>query len=175
LRRRSRKGQRPRLAALHSPKHRTAGSASLTHLPRAGRTRQDRGDPRHRHHEFLDFLRLVARAYPRRQLHVVVDNYATHKHQRVQAWLATHPRVHLHFTPTYGSWLNLVEAFFAIIQRQALGRGDFASVDELVAAIRRFCDGWNQRCQPFAFAKDADQLLAKLKEQPPRQAATRSR
>jgi hypothetical protein len=84
---------------------------------------------------------------------VVVDNYATHKHQRVQAWLATHPRVHLHFTPTYGSWLNLVEAFFAIIQRQALGRGDFASVDELVAAIRRFCDGWNQRCQPFAFCQ----------------------
>jgi transposase len=97
----------------------------------------DACSPRHRHGEFLGVLRLVARAYPRRQLHVVLDNYATHKHQRVRVWLARHPRVHLHFTPTYASWLNLVEVFFAIIQRQALRRGDFASVEELVAAIGR--------------------------------------
>jgi transposase len=121
--------------------------------------------PRHRHGEFLDFLKLVARAYPRRQLHVVPDNYATHKHAKVQAWLAHHPRIHLHFTPTYGSWLNLVEVFFAIIERQALRRGDFASVEELVAAIRRFCDGWNQRCRPFTWTKNADQILTKLKRQ----------
>src|SRR5512132_1841308 len=121
--------------------------------------------PRHRHIEFLDFLKLVAKAYPRRQLHVVVDNYATHKHAKVQTWLGKHPRVQLHFTPTYGSWLNLVEVFFAIIQRQALRRGDFASVEELMAAIRRFCDGWNQRCQPFAWTKDADQILTTLKRQ----------
>ena len=63
------------------------------------------------------------------------------------------------------SWLNLVEVFFAIIERQALRRGDFASVQELMAAIRRFCDGWNQRCQPFAWAKDADQILTKLKRE----------
>ena len=117
---------------------------------------------RHRHDEFLAFLKLVARAYPRRQLHVVVDNYATHTHQRVRAWLARHPRVQLHFTPTYGSWLNLVEVFFAILERQALRRGDFASIQELVAAIGRFCAGWNQRCQPFTWAKDADQILAKV-------------
>ena len=79
--------------------------------------------PRHRHGEFLGFLKLVARAYPRRQLHVVLDNYATHKHAKVQAWLTSHPPVHLHFTPTYASWLNLVEVFFAIIERQALRRG----------------------------------------------------
>jgi transposase len=121
--------------------------------------------PRHRHGEFLDFLKLVARAYPRRQLHVVLNNYATHKHQRVQAWLARHPRVQLHFTPTYASWLNLVEVFFAIIQRQALRCGDFASVEELVTAIGRFCDGWNQRCRPFAWSKDADQILAKFNRQ----------
>ena len=66
------------------------------------------------------------------------------------AWLGKHPRVHLHFTPTYGSWLNLVEVFFAIIERQALRRGDFASVEELVTAIRRFCEGWNERCQQLA-------------------------
>jgi transposase len=123
----------------------------------------DACQPRHRHSEFLAFLKQVAKAYPRRQLHVVVDNDATHKHQRVQAWLGSHPRVQLHFTPTYGSWLNLVEVFFAIIQRQALRRGDFTSVGELVAAIRRFCDGWNQRCQPFTWTKDADQILAKLR------------
>jgi transposase len=117
---------------------------------------------RHRHGEFLAFLKLVARAYPRRQLHVVVDNYATHKHQRVQAWLEAHPRVQLHFTPTSASWLNLVEVFFAIVERQALRRGDFASVQELVTAIGRFCDGWNQRCQPFRWTKDADQVLATL-------------
>jgi transposase len=122
----------------------------------------DACQPRHRHSEFLAFLKQVAKAYPRRQLHVVLDNYATHKHQRVQAWLGTHPRVQLHFTPTYASWLNLVEVFFSIIQRQALHRGDFASVPEWVPAIRRFCDGWNQRCQPFAWTKDADQILTKL-------------
>jgi transposase len=122
----------------------------------------DACQPCHRHIEFRAFLKLVARAYPRRQLHVVVDNDATHKHQRVQAWLAKHPRVQLHFTPTYASWLNLVEVFFAIIERQALRRGDFASVAELVAAIGRFCKGWNQRCQPFTWTKDADQIPAKV-------------
>jgi len=122
----------------------------------------DACQPRHRHSEFLGFLKQVARAYPRRQLHVVLDNYATHKHERVQAWLATHPWVRLHFTPTYASWLNMVEVFFAIIERQALRRGDFASVQELVAAIGRFCEGWNQRCQPFCWTKDAAQILATL-------------
>ena len=121
--------------------------------------------PRHRHGGFLDFLKLVARADPRRQLHVVLDNDATHKHAKVQAWLASHPRIHLHSTPTDASWLNLVEVVFAIIQRQALRRGDFASVDELMAAIRRFCDGWNQRCHSFTWTKDADQILTKRKRQ----------
>ena len=69
-------------------------------------------------------------------------------------------RGHLHFTPTYGSWLNLVEVFFAILDRQAIRRGNFASVADLIAAIRRYFDGWNERCQPFAWTKDADQILA---------------
>jgi transposase len=120
---------------------------------------------RHRHGEFLDFLRVVARAYPRRQLHVVLDNYATHKHAEVQGWLASHPRFHLHVSPTYASWLNLVEVFFSIIERQALRRGDFASVEELMAAIRRFCDGWNPRSHPFAWTTDADQILTRHKRQ----------
>jgi transposase/DNA-binding MarR family transcriptional regulator len=126
----------------------------------------DACQPRHRHREFLAFLKLVAKAYPRRQLHVVVDNYGTHKHAKVQAWLAKHPRIRLHFTPTYGSWLNLVEVLFSIIERQALRRGDFASVQELVAAIGRFVDAWNERCQPFRWVKDADQILGGLTGQP---------
>ena len=95
----------------------------------------DRCYDRHGKAEFLDFLKQVARAYPRRELHVVLDNYHTHKHADVEAWLAKHPRVTLHFTPTSGSWLNLVEVFFGIITRQAIRRGSFASVPELVAAI----------------------------------------
>jgi transposase len=122
--------------------------------------------PRHRAVKFKRFLAHINKQVPAGlDLHVVVDNYATHNHQQVQAWRARHPRVYLHFTPIYASWLNLVEVFFAIIERQALRRGDFASVQELVAAIRRFCDGWNQRCQPLTWTKDADQILAKLKRQ----------
>jgi transposase len=114
---------------------------------------------RHRHTEFLKFLKQVAKQYPRRQLHVVCDNYATHKHPAVKAWLAKNPRVTLHFTPTSGSWLNMVEIFFGIITRQAIRRGSFDSVRELTAAIRRFIDGWNDRCQPFTWTKPADEIL----------------
>ncbi len=117
--------------------------------------------PRHRHGEFLAFLKLVAKAYPRRQLHLVLDNYGTHTHATVKAWLAKHPRVHLHFTPTSASWMNLVEVFFGIITRQAIRRGSFPSVGDLIAAIRRFIDGWNQRCQPFVWVKEADDIMVK--------------
>jgi transposase len=115
--------------------------------------------PRHRHQEFLTFLKLVAKTYPRVKLHVVCDNYATHKHPVVQAWLAKHPRIHLHFTPTSGSWLNMVEIFFGIITRQAIRRGTFTSVKDLIGAIETFIDGWNDRCRPFTWTKSADQLL----------------
>jgi transposase len=114
---------------------------------------------RHRHEEFLHFLKKVARAYPRRELHVVVDNYRTHKHPDVEAWLSRHPRITLHFTPTSGSWLNLVEVFFSIITRQAIRRGTFGSVRDLVAAIRRFIDGWNDRCHPFVWTKSPEEVL----------------
>jgi transposase len=114
---------------------------------------------RHGKAEFLDFMKKVARAYPRRQLHVVIDNYHTHKHPEVQAWLAKNPRVTLHFTPTSGSWLNLVEVFFGIITRQAIRRGTFTSVKELVTAISNFIDGWNDRCHPFTWTKTADEIL----------------
>jgi transposase len=114
---------------------------------------------RHGKAEFLAFLNKVARSYPRRELHVVVDNYHTHKHAEVDAWLTRHPRITLHFTPTSGSWLNLVEAFFGIITRQAIRRGSFTSVKELITAINRFIDGWNERCHPFTWTKTADEIL----------------
>ena len=134
----------------------------------------DACQPRHRHSEFLAFLKLVAKAYPRRQLHVVLDNYATHKHAKVQAWLGSHPRVQLHFTPTYASWLNLVEVFFAIIERQALRRGDFASVEDLMAAIRRFVAGWNQRCQPSPGPKTPTRSSPSSTVKTPQQQTTRA-
>lgn len=117
--------------------------------------------PRHTHAEFLAFLKQVAKAYPRVPLHVVADNYATHKHPAVQAWLGKHPRVRMHFTPTSGSWLNLVEVFFGIITRQAIRRGTFTSVKDLIAAIETFIDAWNDRCQPFVWTKTADEILTK--------------
>ena len=115
--------------------------------------------PRHRSDEFLRFLKQVAKAYPRVQLHLVVDNYAAHKHPRVKAWLAQNPRVTMHFTPTSGSWLNMVEIFFGIITRQAIRRGAFNSVTELIDAITRFIDNWNTDCQPFTWTKTADEII----------------
>jgi len=117
--------------------------------------------PRHRHTEFLRFLKQIAKAYPRVELHIVADNYATHKHPAVQAWLAKNPRITMHFTPTSGSWLNMVEIFFGIITRQAIRRGTFTSVKDLTSVIRRFIDGWNDRCQPFTWIKTADEIIPK--------------
>ena len=129
---------------------------------------------RHRHQEFLGFLKQVAAAYPRRQLHVVVDNLSTHKHPAVRAWLERHPRVQLHFTPTSGSWLNLVEVFFSIITRQALRRGNFPTVAELIAAIERFIAAWNDRCRPVTGTKDPDTVIAKATDPRRRKTQTTS-
>jgi len=118
---------------------------------------------RHTNLEFLDFLKLVARTYPRVKLHVVADNYATHNYPNVKAWLAKNPRVTMHFTPTSGSWLNMVEIFFGIITRQAIRGGTFTSVADLIAAIEAFIDGWNERCHPFSWTKTADEILTKAK------------
>ena len=121
--------------------------------------------PKHRHEEFLVFLRQVARAYPdaEQELHLVMDNYATHKHADVRAWLEANPRVHVHFTPTHASWMNMVETWFSIAERQAIHRGSYRSVHELTTAIRRFIDGWNERSVPFTWTKTADDILAKAK------------
>jgi len=115
--------------------------------------------PRHRHEEFRKFLKQVAKTYPRVKLHIVCDNYATHKHPAVRAWLDTHKRITMHFTPTSGSWLNMVEIFFGIITRQAIRRGTFTSVKDLTGAIGIFIDAWNERCEPFVWTKTADQII----------------
>ena len=119
--------------------------------------------PRHRHEEFLQFLRQVAKAYPRRKLHIVCDNYGTHTHPDVRAWLARNPRITLHFTPTSGSWLNMAEVFFSIITRQAIRCGGFTSVKDLIAAIENFTGGWNDRCRPFTWTKTADEILSRCR------------
>jgi transposase len=125
----------------------------------------DRTFERHRHEEFLAFLKQVAKTYPRRELHIVLDNYGTHTHPAVKDWLEKHSRIHLHFTPKGASWLNLVEVFFSIITRQAIRRGSFTSVRDLMRAIRRFIDAWNDRCEPFVWTRDAASILAQMKRQ----------
>jgi transposase len=124
-----------------------------------------RCQPRHRHQEFLRFLKQVARAYPGVELHLVMDNYAAHKRIEIRDWLAANPRVHVHFTPTSASWMNLVEVWFGIIERQAIHRGTFGSVKDLTGAIGAFIDGWNDRAHPFVWTKPADQILAKANRQ----------
>ena len=111
--------------------------------------------PRHTHVEFIAFLASLARHYPKRDLHLICDNYGTHKHPAVKQWLAAHPRVQLHFTPTSASWLNLVERWFAIITGQAIRRGSFDSVRRLEAAIMNWLSHWNDNAKPFRWAKSA--------------------
>ncbi len=111
--------------------------------------------PRHTHAEFIDFLKLLARRYPKRELHLICDNYGTHKHPAVKQWLAVHPRVQLHFTPSSASWLNLVERWFAIITGQAIRRGSFDSVRRLEAAIMNWLSHWNDNAKPFRWTKSA--------------------
>jgi transposase len=125
--------------------------------------------PRHRHSEFLAFLKQIDRAYPASreagELHLVMDNYAAHKHDAVKAWLAANPRIHVHFTPTHASWMNMVESWFSIAERQAIHRGTYTSVKDLNAKIRAYIDGWNDRAHPFTWTKTADQILAKANRQ----------
>ncbi|KOV65624.1 transposase, partial [Streptomyces sp. AS58] len=155
---------RPGLPERQTHDYRRNGTTSLFAALEVatGRISADACYERHTNKEFLHFLKQVAKAHPRVKLHVVVDNYATHKHPNVKAWLAKHPRVTLHFTPTSCSWLNMVEIFFGIITRQAIRRGTFESVPDLKAAIRAFIDGYNTRCEPFTWTKTADQILTKI-------------
>ncbi len=121
-------------------------------------------DDRHRHQEWLKFLRVIDDITPtHKELHLIVDNYATHKHPKVQKWLARHPRFHVHFTPTSGSWLNMVERFFRDLTERALRRGAFRDVEELIMAIGSFIDKHNQNPRPFVWTAKAADILEKVK------------
>ena len=118
---------------------------------------------RHRHQEFLSFLRHLDASVPAAlDLHLIIDNYATHKHPKVRAWLADHPRYHLHFTPTYSSWLNQVERWFGLITQRSIRRGSFRSVKELIQKIDAFVAHYNLHPHPFKWTATADSILAKL-------------
>ena len=118
---------------------------------------------RHRHQEWLRFPREIDRATPKAlDLHLIADNHATHKHPKVKAWLAKHPRFHLHFTPTSASWLNQVERFFGLITEQRIRRGVFHSVDELEAAIHDYLEHHNADPKPFSWTASAANILEKV-------------
>jgi len=119
--------------------------------------------PHHRHREFLRFLKLIDQQIAEAlDLHLIVDNYATHKTPAVKRWLKAHPRFHLHFTPTSASWLNMVERFFAEITRNRIRRGAFKSVAELKAAIMQYLENHNADPKPFVWTKSASQILEKV-------------
>jgi transposase len=122
---------------------------------------------RHTGADFLAFMRRVAREYPDQELHVVLDNVSTHSTPDVKAWLTLNPRVTFHFTPTSASWMNQIETWFGILTRQAIRRGSFRSVKELVAMIDAFTRQWNSGASPFQWIRTADEILAKAVRKPP--------
>ena len=118
---------------------------------------------RHTHAEWLKFLKKIGRETPKdKTLHLIADNYATHKHPVVQEWLAKHPRFHMHFTPTSASWLNMVERFFRDITVNRLRRGVFTSVPELIGAIDEYVAHHNTKPKPFIWTKSAADILQKV-------------
>jgi transposase len=118
---------------------------------------------RHRHQEFLSFLRRIDRKFPGKTiLHLVMDNYGTHSHSNVKAWLDKHPRFVIHYVPTSCSWLNLIERWFAELTNKRIRRGSFLSVDDLIAAIEDFLDAWNENPKPFVWTATVDSIVAKL-------------
>ena len=117
---------------------------------------------RHTHEEFIEFLELLDAKFPKLDLHLICDNYGTHKHPKVKAWLVEHPRFILHFTPTSASWLNLVERWFARITDEAIRRGSFDTVRQLERAINRYLKEWNTDPKPFRWTKSARAISRKI-------------
>jgi transposase len=122
--------------------------------------------PRHTGADFLHFVKQLAHRYRGRELHCIVDNSSTHSTPAVQAWLATHPRVHLHFTPTGASWLNLVEGWFSILTRKSVRRGSFDTVRALIRHIEHYIDHWNDHPTPFVWTKEPAAVIAKAIRRP---------
>jgi transposase len=122
-----------------------------------------RCDQRHRHQEFLRFLRTLDQQFPGKvPLHLIMDNYGTHTHENVRAWLKRHPRFTLHFVPTSSSWLNLVERWFVELDSKAIRRGVFRSVEDLKTAIDSFLSAWNNDPKPFVWTATIESITEKL-------------
>ncbi len=120
--------------------------------------------PRHRHREFLQFLKTIDRQVPKGlQVHLILDNYATHNHPNVRAWLKKHPRFKLHFTPTSSSWVNMVEIFFGQLTDKAIRRGIFHSVPDLIDAIEAYLATHNKNPRPFLWTRTTEQILDKVR------------
>ena len=120
--------------------------------------------PRHRHQEWLRFLNLIKQQVPEdKEVHLICDNYATHKHPKVKAWEKRNPRFHFHFTPTGASWLNMIERFFRDLSEKAIRRGSFFNVDDLIGAIQEYINQHNDDPKPFIWTKTANDILAKVK------------
>jgi transposase len=118
---------------------------------------------RHRHHEWLKFLRMIDQTVPAdRQIHIICDNYGTHKHERVQRWMARHKRFHAHFTPISASWLNMVERFFRDLTQNRIRRGVFKDLEQLIVAIGDYIDRHNQNPKPFIWTAKANDILEKV-------------
>ncbi|WP_258532316.1 IS630 family transposase, partial [Xanthomonas oryzae] len=152
-------GVRRRHQRLRAPRHHDA-------VCRAGRRQRQRHHPvqtQHRHQEFLSFLRHVDAQVPQDlDVHLICDNDATHKHARIKAWLAKRPRYHIHYTPTYSSWLNQIERWFGLITQRAIRRDSFDSVADLKRKINAFVEHYNQNPRPFKWTATADSILAKI-------------
>ncbi len=151
---------RPGLPARQTHDYRRAGITSLyAALEVASGTVTGELTDRHTGDDFLHFCQLVARRYPRQELHLVLDNSSTHSVPAVQQWLIAHPRVHFHFTPTGASWLNMVEAWFGILTRQSIRRGSFETVRALVRHIRAYIAHWNDHPTPFVWTKEPADII----------------
>jgi hypothetical protein len=121
-------------------------------------------DDRHRHQEWLKFLRVIDEVMPAgKELQLIADSYATHKHPKVQRWLLRHPRFHMHFTPTSSSWLNMVERFFRDLTHKRIRRAAFCDVEELIMAIGGYIDQHNNNPKPFIWTAKAADILEKVK------------
>ena len=119
---------------------------------------------RHRHQEWLKFLKLIkSQVHGDMPIHLICDNYGTHKHPKVQAWAERNPRFHFHFTPTSASWLNMVERFFRDLSEKAIKRGNFYNVDDLIGAITEYINVHNENPKPFIWTASATDILAKVK------------
>jgi transposase len=119
---------------------------------------------KHRHQEWIKFLNLIDRSTPKdKEIHIICDNYATHKHAKVVAWLSRHKRFHVHFTPTSASWLNMVERFFRDLTEKGIRRGVFRDVDELIGAIENYLASHNSNPKPFVWTASASDILEKVK------------